>query len=155
MNNLKTAMTMRGMRAADLARAIGMRPDQLNKHLNDGRPIGPKLVKDFAQALCVSEAYLRGTPQRLAVRDLETGDTLACEIMEEVVIGGYGIFYVVAAPNIGPVSVILTDGIQLTTRDWRGPQPLSAADIGQYRWVNALGREAAMVDGLPRALEAK
>lgn len=150
MNELKTAMMMRGMRPVDLAKAAGMSAQQVGNYVNGGRPAGPKVAKTFAEILGVSEAYLRQDAQRLAVRDFVTGETTACEIMIEVALDKYGVFYVVDHPEVGPIAVILADGVQFTLSDWQGVQPLAADEIGRCRWVDAAGRDAVMLEGKPR-----
>lgn len=150
MNELKTAMLLRGVRAVDLARAAGVTTQQINHHINGGRPIGAKSAHTFGAILRVSEAYLRGDAQRLAVCDFSTGETTPCKIIVEIVLDRYGVFYTVDHPRVGPIAVILADGVQFTTGDWGGAQPPDASVIGQYRWVDAAGRDAVMVDGLPR-----
>lgn len=150
MNELKTAMILRGMRPVDLAKAAGMTAQQINNYLNGGQSIGPKVARIFAQLMNVSEAYLRGVAQSLPVRDFATGEVMACKIMAEEAIEHYGVFYVVDHPEVGPMVVLLADGVQFTTTDWQGAQPESVQEIAEYKWMDAAGRDAIVFDGLPR-----
>lgn len=59
------------------------------------------------------------------------------------------------ATEVGPVAIIIHgDGTMLTPEDWQAPQPdvWSDDDIAATRWVDAYGRLAIIIDGLPRIL---
>ena len=108
-----------------------------------------------AQALDVSEAYLSGCAQTLPVYDYATGGTHMSEIMREESIPTYGTLYLCDVPDVGPVSVILAGGVQLTLSDWQGAQVMTAAQIADPpngRWVDGRGEDAIMLGGLPRVL---
>jgi len=152
MNELKTAMAMHGVRPAELAQMANIKPQQINNYLNEGQSIGPKMARTFAELLHVSEAYLRGVAQTLAVRDFITGEMWPCKIISEDVIEHYGVLYTVEHPEIGPIAVILADGVQFTTADWDGARPTETAEIEQFAWVDARGQAALMLDGLPRLM---
>lgn len=150
MTTLKTARLMRGVGQTELARKIGVSRQQINQYECGVRALGPKLLPMLADALGVSAAYLRGDAQRLAVRDFVTGAVTACPIISETVIDNYGVFYLVEHGDVGPIAVILADGVQFTLSDWQGAQPMERSEIGDYAWVDAVGRDAVMLDGLPR-----
>lgn len=152
MTPIKTARIMRGMAQAELAQKLGLSPQNLNQYESGARTPGPKLLPIAADVLGVSAAYLRGDAQRLAVRDYLTGETTACAIMSETAIDSYGIFYVVEHADAGPMAVILADGVQFTLPDWQGEQPMARGEIADYAWVDAAGRDAVMLDGLPRMI---
>lgn len=150
MTKLETAMRMRGMRPIDLAGKLGITRHNMGNYLHGIRALGPAMLPAAAGALGVSQAYLRGIADRLPVYDWESGQVVACPIMAETVIDGYGCYYIVEHPDVGWMAVIMSSGIQLTPRDWQGPQPLSVEDIAGTEWVDYMGREATMFDGLPR-----
>jgi len=152
MSNIRTACLMRGMTQTQLAEDVGCTPQQINALVTGARNPGPKQLPLLADALRVSAAYLRGDPQTLAVYDWETGEADACPIMAEETIGRYGCFYIVEHPVTGPLAVILSAGTQFTPRDWQGPQPMSTEEIPETAWVDARGRDALMLDGLPRVM---
>lgn len=152
MSELKTAMALRGVRPAELAQMAGIKPQQINNYLNAGRPIGPKMAQTFARLLNVSEAYLRGVAQTLAVRDITTGEMWPCKIIAEEVIEHYGVFYTVDHPEVGPMAVILADGVQFSTGQRDGSRPTKTEEIAWFDWVDARGQDAVILDGLPRWL---
>ena len=152
MTNLETAMKMRGMRPIELAEVLGVVRQNIGAYIHGQRALGPSMLPVVAEALGVSQAYLRGIADRLPVYDWESGQVVACPIMAETVIDGYGCYYIVEHPDVGWMAVIMSAGIQFTPRDWQGPQPLSVEDIAGTEWVDYMGREATMFDGLPRVL---
>ena len=152
MTNLEIAMKMRGMRPIELAEVLGVVRQNIGAYIHGQRALGPSMLPVVAEALGVSQAYLRGIADRLPVYDWESGQVVACPIMSETDIDGYGIYYIVDHPEIGWMAVIMSVGIQFTPRDWQGTQPLSVEDIAGTEWVDYMGREAAMFDGLPRVL---
>lgn len=152
MTNLEIAMKMRGMRPIELAEVLGVVRQNIGAYIHGQRALGPAMLPVVAEALGVSQAYLRGIADRLPVYDWESGQVVACPIMAETVIDGYGCYYIVEHPDVGWMAVIMSSGIQLTPRDWQGPQPLSVEDIAGTEWVDYMGREATMFDGLPKVL---
>ena len=152
MTPIKTARIMRRMTQSELAARMQILPQTLNNYESGMRSLGPKLLPAAADALGVSTAYLRGDAQRLAVRDFITGEIVVCPIMSETVIDTYGMFYLVEHDQVGPIAVILADGVQFTLSDWQGPQPMTIDEIAEYRWVDAFGRMAIMLQGLPRMM---
>lgn len=152
MTPIKTARIMRCMSQADLARAMGVSPQGINQYEAGARSLGPKLLPIAAKVLRVDAAYLRGDAQRLAVWDWLEQTTLSCQIISETDIDGYGAFYLVEVEDLGVIAVILADGVQFTLPDWQGDQPMDAEEIGEYSWVDAAGRCAVMLDGLPRMI---
>lgn len=152
MTPIKTARLMRRMTQSELAARMQILPQTLNNYESGTRSLGPKLLPAAAEALGVSTAYLRGDAQRLAVRDFITGEIVVCPIMSETVIDTYGMFYLVEHDQVGPLAVILSDGVQFTKDDWQGAQPMSRDEIADHRWVDPNGCDAIMMDGLPRVL---
>lgn len=148
---LKTARLMRGLPQTELAARMGISPQALSQYESGARSLGPKLLPAAAQALDVSEAYLSGCAQRLPVYDFGTGGTWIGAIMRDEPIPAYGILYLVDT-DVGPVSVILAFGVQLTLSDWQGEQVLTADEIAQGHWVDSRGTDAIMLGGLPRVL---
>ena len=152
MTPIKTARLMRKMTQIELAARMQILPQTLNNYESGMRSLGPKLLPAAADALGVSTAYLRGDAQRLAVRDFITGEIVVCPIMSETVIDTYGMFYLVEHDQVGPIAVIMADGVQFTLSDWQGPQPMTIDEIEEYRWVDAFGRMSIMLRGLPRMM---
>lgn len=155
MTPIKTARRLRGLSQVALAEAMGISPQSLNQYESGARTPGPKLLPLAASALGVSAAYLRGDAQRLAVRIFDTGETIACPIVSETVIGSYGMLYLVEVAGSGDlISVILSDGVQFTARDWQSlhEQALDVDGIADVSWVDSRGNPAIMLDGLPRVL---
>lgn len=152
MTPIKTARLMRRMTQSELAARMQILPQTLNNYESGTRSLGTKLLPAAADALGVSTAYLRGDAQRLAVRDFVTGQTVVCPIMSETVIDTYGMFYLVVHDQVGPIAIIMADGVQFTLSDWQGPQPMTIDEISEYRWVDAFGRMAIMLQGLPRMM---
>ena len=150
MTNLEIAMKMRGMRPIELAEVLGVVRQNIGSYIHGQRALGPAMLPVVAEALGVSQAYLRGIADRLPVYDWESGQVVACPIMSETDIDGYGIYYIVDHPEIGWMAVIMSVGIQFTPRDWQGTQPLTVEAIANTEWVDYMGREAIMIDGLPR-----
>lgn len=155
MNNIKRARILAGMKQAELAEELGITPQQINNMESGARNPGPKMLPMLAQALGVSEAYLRGMPQSLPVYDWGERITLTCQIMREEEIDGYGMYYLVQTPDdcvCAEIAVLIADGVQFTPRDWQGAQPMSVDEIADCMWVDPHGNDAIMLDGLPRML---
>lgn len=152
MTNLEIAMKMRGMRPIELAEVLGVVRQNIGAYIHGQRALGPAMLPVAAGALGVSQAYLRGIADRLPVYDWESGQVVACPIMSETDIDGYGSYYIVDHPEIGWMAVIMSVGIQFTPRDWQGAQPLTVEAIADTEWVDYMGREAIMLDGLPRVM---
>lgn len=152
MTNLEIAMKMRGTRPIELAEVLGVVRQNIGAYIHGQRALGPSMLPAVADALGVSQAYLRGIADRLPVYDWESGQVVACPIMAETDIDGYGCYYIVEHLDVGWMAVIMSAGIQFTLRDWQGPQPLTVEAIADTEWVDYIGREAIMLDGLPRVL---
>lgn len=149
MTNLEIAMKMRGMRPIELAEVLGVVRQNIGAYIHGQRALGPAMLPVVAEALGVSQAYLRGIADRLPVYDWASGKTTACPIMSETDIDGYGSYYIVDHPEIGWMAVIMSVGIQFTPRDWQGAQPLTVDEIAGVKWVDHTGADAVMFDGLP------
>ena len=155
MTPIRTARLMRGLSQTDLAAHMGISPQSLSQYESGARGLGSKLLPAAAHALDVSETYLSGCAQTLPVYDYATGGTHMGEIMREESIPTYGTLYLCDVPDVGPVSVILSAGVQFTLSDWQGAQVMTAAQIADPpngRWVDGRGRDAIMLGGLPRVL---
>ena len=152
MTNLEIAMKMRGMRPIELAEVLGIVRQNIGAYIHGQRTLGPTMLPAVADALGVSQAYLRGIADHLPVYDWESGQVVACPIMAETVIDGYGCYYIVEHPDVGWMAVIMSSGIQFTPRDWQGPQPLTVDEIASTEWVDRTGTDVIMFDGLPRVM---
>lgn len=152
--NINTARVMRGMTQTELAAAISVTPQYMSGILSGARSVGPSIMPKLVSALGVDPAYIRGEAQTLPVRDTVTGEVIRCRIMRETGIDGYGVLYMVDCDAIGPLAVILTaDGVQFTPRDWQGSYyPQTIGDIAGVQWLDTRGRDAVMMDGLPRVI---
>ena len=152
MTNLGIAMKMRGTRPVGLAEVLGIVRQNIGGYIHGQRTLGPTMLPAVADALGVSQAYLRGIADRLPVYDWESRQVVACPIMAETVIDGYGCYYIVEHPDVGWMAVIMSSGIQFTPRDWQGPQPLTVDEIASTEWVDRTGTDVIMFDGLPRVM---
>ena len=152
MTNLEIAMKMRGMRPIELAEVLGIVRQNIGAYIHGQRALGPAMLPVVAEALGVSQAYLRGIADRLPVYDWASGQVVACPIMAETDIDGYGCYYIVEHPDVGWMAVIMSAGIQFTPRDWQGAQPLTVDEIAGVKWVDRTGADAVMFDGLPRVM---
>lgn len=152
MTNLEIAMKMRGTRPIELAEVLGIVRQNIGAYIHGQRTLGPTMLPAVADALGVSQAYLRGIADRLPVYDWESRQVVACPIMAETVIDGYGCYYIVEHPDVGWMAVIMSSGIQFTPRDWQGPQPLTVDEIASTEWVDRTGTDVIMFDGLPRVM---
>ena len=150
--NFDTACRMRGVDTAALAAQLGTSAESLTEYRKGRRELGNKLLPAVASALDVSQAYLRGIADSLPVYDWAYGTSTLCPIMAAREIDGYGMCYIVDHPEVGWMTVILADGIQFTPNDWQGRQPLSVDEIDAVDWVDNTGRDAIMIDGLPRSI---
>ena len=138
--NFDTACRMRGVDTAALAAQLGTSAESLTEYRKGRRELGNKLLPAVASALDVSQAYLRGIADSLPVYDWAYGTSTLCPIMAAREI------------EVGWMTVILADGIQFTPNDWQGRQPLSVDEIDAVDWVDNTGRDAIMIDGLPRSI---
>lgn len=129
MTNLEIAMKMRGMRPIELAEVLGVVRQNIGAYIHGQRALGPTRLPVVAEALGVSQSYLRGIADHLPVYDWSSGQVSSCPIMSETDIDGYGCYYIVEHPELGWMAIIISAGIQFTPRDWQGPQPLSVEDI--------------------------
>ena len=148
--NIEFCRALRGFSRQEVAERMGVGVQTFSLYEN-GQRIGTTVMPRIAKALDVSEAYLRGIPNRLAVRNFMMGEDVFLPIVAETEIEGYGAFYLleyVPAPG-GVLAVILHGGKQFTPAVWGGKQPLTVEEIPAYRWANANGIESMIVDGLP------
>ena len=148
--NIEFCRALRGLSRQEVAERMGIEVQTFSLYENGNR-IGTTVMPRIAKALDVSEAYLRGVANRLAVKNPATGDEIALPIVAETDIDEYGAFYLLeSAPTPGGVlAVILHGGKQFTPAVWGGRQPLTLEEIPAWRWVNTRGIDAEIVDGLP------
>lgn len=149
--NIEFCRSLRGLSRQEVAERMGIGVQTFSLYEN-GQRIGTTVMPRIAKVLDVSEAYLRGIPNRLAVRNPSTGENISLPIVAETDIDEYGAFYLLeSAPTPGgALAVILHDGIQFTPVVWGQKQPLTLEEIPAWRWVNANGIESMIVDGLPQ-----
>lgn len=148
--NIEFCRALRGLSRQEVAERMGIGVQAFSLYEN-GQRLGTTVMPRIAKALDVSEAYLRGIPNHLAVRNFMMGEDVFLPIVAETEIKGYGAFYLLEhSPTPGgALAVILHDGIQFTPVVWGQKQPLTLEEIPAYRWVNANGIESMIVDGLP------
>ena len=148
--NIEFCRALRGLSRQEVADRMGVKAQMFSLY-EGGKRVGTTVMPRIAKALGVSEAYLRGIPNRLSVRNFMMGEDVFLPIVAETEIEGYGAFYLLEyAPTPGGVlAVILHGGKQFTPAVWGGRQPLTLEEIPAWRWVNANGVESMIVDGLP------
>lgn len=148
--NIEFCRALRGLSRQEVADRMGVKAQMLSLY-EGGKRAGTTVMPRIARALDVSEAYLRGVANRLAVKNPATGDEIALPIVAETIIAGYGAFYLLeSAPTpVGVLAVILHGGNQFTSAAWGARQPLTLEEIPAWRWVNTHGIDAEIVDGLP------
>ena len=148
--NIEFCRALRGLSRQEVADRMGVKAQMFSLY-EGGKRAGTTAMPRIAKALGVSEAYLRGIPNHLAVRNPSTGENINLPIVAETDIDEYGAFYLLesaSAPG-GVLAVILHGGKQFTPAVWGGKQPLTLEEIPAWRWVNTHGIEAEIVDGLP------
>lgn len=148
--NIEFCRALRGLSRQEVADRMGIEVQTFSLYEN-GQRIGTTVMPRIAKSLDVSEAYLRGIPNRLAVLNFMMGENVILPIVAETEIEGYGAFYLLEySPTPGGVlAVILHGGVQFTPVVWGQKQPLTLEEIPAWRWVNANGIESMIVDGLP------
>lgn len=148
--NIEFCRALRGLSRQEVADRMGVKAQMFSLY-EGGKRAGSTVMPRIAKALDVSEAYLRGIPNRLSVRNFMIGEDVALPIVAETEIEDYGAFYLLeyASTPGGVLAVILHGGKQFTPAVWGGKQPLTLEEIPAWRWVNIRGIEAEIVDGLP------
>ena len=153
MNNITIARTLNHMTAVQLAEAAGSTKQYISALENGIRNLGPNNVKIFTDILGVDKAWLLGCPGILPVYDPLTKIIISTEIIRTEEIPDYGVLYLVHAQTGDNFAVILASGVQFTAADWQDPnQPMIAAEIADYKWMDVNGNDAVMIDGLPRSI---
>lgn len=153
MNNIAIARRLRGMTAKMLADRINVTCQQIGNWEQGLRNPGRAASADIASALDVDIAWIAGYPQITSLADPLSGEALAASIIRSETIDGYGVMqhlYINATGDI--VAVINAGGFVFTPSDWQGQQPQDVSEIAEYSWVDGLGRDAVMIDRLPRVL---
>lgn len=148
--NIEFCRALRGLSRQEVADRMGIGVQTFSLYEN-GQRLGTTVMPRIAKALDVSEAYLRGIPNRLAVRNPSTGENINLPIVAETDIDEYGAFYLLESASTpgGVLAVILHGGNQFTSAAWGARQPLTLEEIPAWRWVNIHGIEAEIMDGLP------
>ena len=154
MNNIAIARQLNHMTAVQLAEATGSNKQYIYMIENGIRNLGPNNVKIFTDVLDVEKAWLLGCPCTLPVYDPLGKVTIDTEIIRTEKIPDYGTLYLVHATETGDnFAVIIASGVQFTAADWQDPnQPMIAAEIADYKWMDVNGNDAVMIDGLPRSI---
>lgn len=150
MKTIEFCRALRGLSRQEVAERMGVKVNAYSMY-ERGERSGVIAMAKIAKALDVSEAYLRGVANRLAVKNPATGDEIALPIVAETIIAGYGAFYLLEISPDSPgdvLAVILHFGQQFTPALWQ-KQPLTPDEIPSVRWIDARGKEAEMADGLP------
>ena len=148
--NIEFCRALRGLSRQEVAERMGVKAQMFSLY-EVGKRVGTTAMPRIAKALDVSEAYLRGIPNHLAVRNPSTGENISLPIVAETGIDEYGAFYLLESASVpgGVLAVILHDGKQFTPAVWGTKQPLTLEEIPAWRWIDAHGKEAVMEDGLP------
>ena len=148
--NIEFCRALRGLSRQEVADRMGVKAQMFSLY-EGGKRVGTTVMPRIAKALGVSEAYLRGIPNHLTVRNPSTGENINLPIVAETDIDEYGAFYLLDSASTpgGVLAVILHGGKQFTPAVWGGKQPLTLEEIPAWRWVNIHGIEAEIVDGLP------
>lgn len=148
--NIEFCRALRGLSRQEVAERMSVKAQMFSLY-EGGKRVGTTVMPRIAKALDVSEAYLLGIPNRLAVRNPSTGENINLPIVAETDIDEYGAFYLLESASTpgGVLAVILHGGNQFTSAAWGARQPLTLEEIPAWRWVNAHGAEAEIVDGLP------
>lgn len=150
---LKQIIEMRGIPQIKIAEKLGTYSTMVTKWIKGERGVVGKYLQPLSEILDVSAAYLAGYPAKIPVYDRTNKQTLVASIIAENEIPGYGVFYLVEHPENELLSVIMSSGVQLTTKDRKGQQPMTVAEIKDYHWVDNRGNPTIMLDdGLPRTL---
>jgi len=153
MTHFEIALKFSGLRAVDLAHILGAGTQQVNGWLRGERVPSRTTVKTIATALNVTPAWLLGVPDAVTVRDPISEQVVEGRILRVEQIAGYGTLYHVHIDESGDVVPVLFAGEQFTPRDWQTLTVRSAQDIAGERWMDHRGRDAVMLDGLPRMIE--
>ena len=155
MTNFAIARKLSGITSAGLAEQTGSSRAYISQLESGVRNLGRSNLEQFAALLNADPAWLLGQPSTLPVTDPQSGSTCFCQIIHSVEIPDYGMLYLVHYPETGDdFGVILADGVQFTVTDWQSmPQPRSIEEIAEFEWMDATGREAVMLEGLPRIFQ--
>lgn len=148
MNNITIARTLNHMTAAQLADATKTTRQYIHALGNGIRNLGPNNVKIFVDVLGVDKAWLLGCPGILPVHDPDTNKDIITEIIHSEVVPAHGVLYVVHAKDTGDnFTVIMKSNTQFTVTDWQSPyQPMTAAEITDYTWMDIDGNTVVIPD---------
>ena len=153
MTNFEIAARLAGLNGKEIAEKLGVSTAYISQLMTGKRNPGQGSVQLMANTLGVDPAWLLGVAQELPLIDQLTGDVFSCGIIRSEEIPDYGTLYHVYLSETGDiVPVILSAGLQLTPTDWTALTVRSAADIAECSWMGPGGRDAIMLDGLPRVV---
>lgn len=152
--SIKQIRVMRGYSQVELSARLGIPPQNYNRIERQNYPAGAKLLKNVADILNVSIAWLQGTAPNLAVYDARADQYFQFPIVYAFDVPGYGMVYTVDNTECGNfMAVILAGGVQITQNDWQfGFAPTTVEEIADVSWVGPHGELTIMLDGLPRLL---
>lgn len=87
----------------------------------------------------------------LKINDYQTGDEFICEVVSEVELTQNAKLLRVNHPDLSEMAIVVYDsGEYFTQWDWTDKHIKTAEDVSAGKWVFMDGREAIMLDGLPR-----
>lgn len=153
MTNFEIAVHFSHFSGKEIAEKLGVSTAYVSQLMTGKRNLGPNNVQLLATTLDVDPAWLLGVPQALPLIDPLCDEVYSCRIIRSEDIPDYGALYHVYLEETGDiVPVILSAGIQLTPTDWTALTVRSAPDIADCAWMGPGGRDAVMIDGLPRVL---
>ena len=88
------------------------------------------------------------------VLDPISGRLYASSIIRSESIPGYGILHHAVIKETGDIiPVIIANGVQFTPCDWQNSNyPRGIKEIQNVRWMDNNGKDAVMLNGLPRTV---
>ena len=153
MTNFEIAARFAGLNGRELAKRLGVSTAYISQLMTGKRSLGPNNVQLLAKTLDVDAAWLLGVAQALPVADPLEGEVFNARIIRSEDIPDYGTLYHVHLAETGDiVPVILSAGVQLTPTDWQTLTVRRAEDIAGCVWMGPDGRDAVILDGLPRVI---
>ena len=153
MTSFEIATRFAGITGRELAVKLGVSTAYISQLTTGKRSLGPNNVQLMAGMLDVDAAWLLGAAQALPLADPLGDGVWMCPIVRSEEIPGYGALYHAYMAQTGDiVPVILSAGLQLTPTDWQTLTVRRAEDIAGCAWMGPGGRDAVMMDGLPRVI---
>lgn len=153
MTHFEIARRFAGLSGVELAGRLGVYPQQVQGWVSGSRTPSRSSVTGIASELGVDPAWLLGMPQQMAVIDPVDGSAITGDIMRTEMIPAYGVLYHIYLDSTGDIiPVIVGGGVQFTPCDWQTLTVKCADDISAAHWMDCFGRDAVMLDGLPRVI---